>query len=341
MKRIIYLVIILITACGFQSCNDFKNPFLESDNTSSGFTNSSTSENEDGQNLEEKKDSANATVVAAVAKNDSIIKALSDSISYLSTSIEGYDNKIKELNSEITTIKKTSIGVKSFFIYLTIYTLVIILLVLFLVNKRSMSKKHIKGYIHEKLSGDDKSGFNLNHVVGRLNKVEQTQCELKSNISNLECKIQNIITSLRNSFANQQQNYNPRSTEYSGNTTGYMNTDQSYVKKEPNKIPDVFYFEQPSNDREFDDRERKIRPTEYTLYKFTLLKNKQDEAEFIFEPLQPNLVNYALNVRNKKIDPVCDTTVNGNSGKFHCNPGQAKLKDGKWIVTKTAFITFD
>lgn len=326
MKKFIYPVIILITTLGFQSCEEFHKHF-GNDNTYPNAPVVQISDNADGQAPKENKDSTTAKVVEKVAKNDSVIKALSDSISILSTSIKNQDAEVKKLKSEMTEIKDASVSVLALFIYLAIYTLVIILPVLLLVNKKTMSKKSIKEYIQKMLNSDDK--FKQNRK--RLDNIEQMYQKQSNDISSLNNSIQSIIRYLRN-----MRNNEPTSPQPPG---GDPTDGGNEATNDP--IPSVFYFEQPSNDKEFDDSRRKTQQTEDTLYKFTLSKNKKDEAEFVFEQSSPNKVNYALNVRDKKIDPVCDIKQNGNSGKFHCEPGKAKLKDGKWIVTEPAFITFN
>ena len=228
----------------------------------------------------------------------------------------------------MTEIKDASVSVKALFIYLAIYTLVIILLVLSLVNKKTMAKKSINAYIKKMLDCNDK--FKQNCKI-RLANIEQMYQKQSNDISNLNKSIQSIIRYLQNMGNNESTPPQPPKSDLTDGGNEATN----------DTISSVLYFEQPSNDKEFDDSKRKTQQTEDTLYKFTLSKNKKDEAEFVFEQSCPNKINYALNVRDKKIDPVCDIKQNGNSGKFHCEPGKAKLKDGKWIVTKPALITFN
>ncbi|MDR4000945.1 MAG: hypothetical protein Q3X12_07000, partial [Hallella sp.] len=104
----------------------------------------------------------------------------------------------------------------------------------------------------------------------------------------------------------------------------------------------VFYMKRPQKDMEFDLSLRSERQTEETLYRFEIDRRNPNVAHFFFDCMYPNRVRWALSTRENTLDRVCNASGSDANGTYRCTaPGEAKLQDGKWVVTRKAVVIFD
>ena len=108
-------------------------------------------------------------------------------------------------------------------------------------------------------------------------------------------------------------------------------------QQQPVTKKDVFYFRWPNEDGTFNDSEREPVATENTYYEFHLLSDT--EAEYRFKTISETQLSKANNSSKKYIERACTFTT-AKSTHYLCQPGNAKLNNGLWVITQKAIIEY-
>jgi len=110
----------------------------------------------------------------------------------------------------------------------------------------------------------------------------------------------------------------------------------------PEVAPHVIFFGRPTGERMFDDNKKCMKMTENTYYRFSLLKNDEENAIVEFCPNHTGAIK-ALDNRAKTIEPVCELTVKGEKPQnYRCEkPGRAVMKNGFWTVIRKAKVVYE
>jgi hypothetical protein len=104
---------------------------------------------------------------------------------------------------------------------------------------------------------------------------------------------------------------------------------------------EIFFLSSPNADGSFDESSASSTYKEgATIYRFT--KTGNNKANFQIDDKEAS-VKLALQYRDRRIDPVCETTNAFNQAKniSTVQQGEAELQSGKWVVSKKAKIKYE
>lgn len=165
----------------------------------------------------------------------------------------------------------------------------------------------------------------LDRQKGLISNHKQALDSINRRLNNLETRIGNTVPT-----------FNTQGTQTSSSVKPVAGGAQA------GGTSNVFYMKRPQRDMEFDLSLRSERQTEETLYRFEIDRRNPNVAQFFFDCRYPNRVRWALSTRDKSIDRVCNASGSDANGTYRCTaPGEAKLQDGKWVVTRKAVVIFD
>lgn len=329
MKRAFYIVFLLGVLLSMQSCDRIGNLIGESDTPKEQTAEVQAHESVDNAST----DTLETTKIQTqLLQNEDGIRALKDSLISQSGKINSLQTAVDSLQQQQAELAQTKVGAKSLF--LAIFTIFIVVLVLFLTKKKrgqhNLTEKQVKDIIAD---------FAKDHpdliCGGTLLQLERQ----KGVISNHKQALDSIITRLNNletRIGNTAPLFNTQGTQTSTSERPVAGGTQ--VRGTSN----VFYMKRPQRDMEFDLSLRSERQTEETLYRFEIDRRNPNVAHFFFDCMYPNLVRWALSTRERTLDRVCNASGSDANGTYRCTaPGEAKLQDGKWVVTRKAVVIFD
>ena len=328
MKRILYIVYILVLLISIQSCDRAHSLF---DDNSTQQKEQTNVHNDDSvsQNVP-----ANAIEIQSqLQQRDSTIKVLADSLNNLKTNISELETNIKALNKNQEQLQNEKVGMKSLFVYLLIFTICLIVLVMLLVKKliknSSLNEEKVKGIIEE-LAQKHPEIF-----CGMINRTLDAHHLRITTLSDSIKSLNNQLSSLKNQMSFNSVNVNNNSQE---------------PKMKPSSLPTagnsskntVFYMKRPLANMEFELSLKSNIPTEETLYRFEIDLKHPDKAQFEFFCTSKARIRWAWASKENTLDRVCNVAGDGNLGKAQTtSPGTAELRNGKWIVTRKAVVIFN
>lgn len=334
MNKFYYFIIVFFVAYSLTSCDKINSFLSEDDYQTENNTSYSSSSSSDNEN-KEKLDSIEATENTKIDSIASDVVTTASRLDSLEDVVSSKQNEIEELNSKIKELEIKKISLLQLFIYLVAFSIILVILVVYIAQRVGLKKTDIDSKIknHENICHGQYNNVNANHNGQSIKSAKDIQelnvkfDELKNKYTYLMARIDPLL--------------NPSAQVYIHDSS--LGKQPNVTTKDDIKKIDSreFYMERPLKENEFDLSLRKENPTEDTCYKFKLDKHNDSKATFKFETVSPQAALRALNTRDKTIDPVCDVTIiNGDTGHYECNEGEATLKDGKWIVTKKAYIIF-
>lgn len=338
MNKLYYFIIIFFVACSLSSCDKI-NSFLSEDYYQTGNSTSSNSTSGSENENSEKLDSIEA---AEKAKMDSIasnVEITSTRIDSLEEVINSKQSEIDGLKSTIEEIEIKKIGLIQLFIYLVVFSIILVILVIYIAQRVGVKETTIDRKIkyHVNTCHGQQNNVNVNHNGQSVKSAQDIQ-DLNNKYNDLNTKyarLKSLVDPLIVPSASSHSYGYPQDNSQGKQPIASVKDD---AKKNASR---EFYMERPLKENEFDLSLRKENATEDTCYKFKLDKHNNNKATFKFETVSPQAATRALNTRDKTIDPVCDVLINGYTGQYNCDEGEAILKDDKWIVTKKAYIIFN
>ena len=341
MKKVLYIYCFVGLFLTLQSCDRLSGLF--GDDNDSRQEQVADEQEQDGS-VNNDKQISDSTNKAATEKMQSQLQQNEDGIKKLNDSLDILNSKMANLQSDIATLKQQQkdleddkVGVKNLFVYLAMFSVVAIVIVVLLskkiTGKGSLTEKQIKGIIADfaRNRPDIINGsmqLELSKHIGNIQKNTQAINAINMQLGALIKYVNEVSTETSN-----QQSWESQVT-----LKGKTDDGGKHVEKSSK----VFYMEQPRNDMEFDLSLKKGTPTEDTLYRFEVDDKRPNFARFVFDCSSVSGVRWALRNKDKTLDRVCHTSGSGTNGKYTCTaPGEAELRDGKWVVTRKAVVIFD
>lgn len=330
MKRAFYIVFLLGVLLSMQSCDRIGNLIGESDTPKEQPAEVQAQESVDNAST----DTLGTTKIQTqLMQNEDGIRALKDSLTSLNGKINSLQAAVDSLQQQQAELAQTKVGAKSLFVYVAIFTIIVVL-VLFLTKKKrgqdNLTEKQVKDIIVDfaKDHPDLICGgtlLKLDRQIGVISNHKQALDSIITRLTHLETRIGNTVPT-----------FNTQGTQTSSSEKPVAGGAQA------GGTSNVFYMKRPQRDMEFDLSLRSERQTEETLYRFEIDRRNPNVAHFFFDCMYPNLVRWALSTRERTLDRVCNASGSDANGTYRCTaPGEAKLQDGKWVVTRKAVVIFD
>ncbi len=336
MKRILYLISLLGLFLTLQSCDRISNLLNDDDSTTQQVDDSQQqdeSENKDSQTSETENKATTVEMQSQLQQNEDGIKALRDSLDNLKMKLTNLQNDITALQQQQTEIDNDKVGVKNLFIYLAIFTIVVVVLIVLLTKKitrkSSLTRKDVKDIITD---------FARQHpdiINGSmLLELNRQSTQIKKNIDSIAQHVEHLTQTVNN------LNYQVNTKAIQQNNEPQATSDGSNRPHETTR--GVFYMKRPSGDMEWDLSLKSETQTEETFYRFEIDRRRPNIAHFTFECITSARVSWALTTRDITINRACIATVNSRNGSYRCTrAGEAELRGGKWVVTRKAEVTFE
>lgn len=330
MKRAFYIVFLLGVLLSMQSCDRIGNLIGESDTPKEQPAEVQAQESVDNAST----DTLGTTKIQTqLMQNEDGIRALKDSLTSLNGKINSLQAAVDSLQQQQAELAQTKVGAKSLFVYVAIFTIIVVL-VLFLTKKKrgqdNLTEKQVKDIIvdfakdHPNLICGG-TLLKLDRQIGVISNHKQALDSIITRLTHLETRIGNTVPT-----------FNTQGTQTSSSEKPVAGGAQA------GGTSNVFYMKRPQRDMEFDLSLRSERQTEETLYRFEIDRRNPNVAHFFFDCMYPNLVRWALSTRERTLDRVCNASGSDANGTYRCTaPGEAKLQDGKWVVTRKAVVIFD
>ena len=121
-----------------------------------------------------------------------------------------------------------------------------------------------------------------------------------------------------------------------------INTQKNYNESNQTVLkPEILFLPSPNSDGNFDETTSSLSYKEgATIYRF--IKTEQNKANFQIDDKEAS-IKLALQYRDKRIDPVCESINAFNQSKriITLEQGEAELQNGKWVVNKKAKISYE
>lgn len=341
MKKILYIVSFIGLFLTLQSCDRLSGLISGESNSRSEKVTDERNQTDSADNDKQGSDStgsvATAKMQSQLQQNEDGIKKLNDSLAVLNSNLANLQSDIEALQKQQKEIENDKVGVKNLFVYLAIFSVIIIGLVVLLskkiAGKGSLTEKQVKDIIadfskrHPEVIGGSFQST-LNQYFGYIQNHKQAIDAINKQLGALVTNVNGLASGISN-----QQSWEKQAAE------GGQQEKKDIRKDEAGRI---FYMKRPLNDREFDLSLRKETATEDTMYRFEIDRKRPNIAHFVFDCNSQSRVRWALSTKDKTLDRVCNASGSGANGKYKCTaPGEAELRDGKWVVTRKAVVIFD
>lgn len=332
MKRILYIVSFVGLFLALQSCDRFSGLFSNgNDSRQEQFADGQGGSSDDGMQKSDTTDQAAAVKMQSqLQQNEDSIKKLNDSLTVLNSELANLQSDVISLKQKQKEIENDKVGVKNLFVYLAIFSVVIIVLVVLLSKKVAE-----KGRLTEKQVKNIVADFAKRHPDIINGSMQQTLSQYLGYIQNHKQAIESInkqLATLTNGTSNQQ----------SWEKQIALGKQQETKDVHSKGAGRVFYMKRPLKDMEFDLSLRRETPTEETMYCFEIDQKRPNIAHFEFYCDSQSRVRWALSTKDKTLDRVCNASGSGANGRYKCTAaGEAELRDDKWVVTRKAVVIFD
>jgi len=340
MKKLLYIICVLGLCVSLQSCDEF--PWEKSDDVQQEQTADTQPQvNSNDNSVVAANDSAvNAKMQSQLKQNESGIKKLRDSLDIVNSELANQRLEVEKLQQQLNNLENDKVGVKNLFIYLAIFSIVAIVLIVLLtkklVGKNSINERQVKGIV------EDLARRHPEMFIGNMQALlNQHGNELRNNQYIIE-KITANLNALTNYINGLAGGSNVASGQQSWEQQAATQSQQNANNESGGETSRVFYMKRPLKEMEFDLSLRKEKPTEDTMYRFEVNRKNPNKAQFVFDCDSPSRVRWALTTKDKTLDRVCNASGSGANGKYNCTaPGEAELREGKWVVTRKAVVLFD
>lgn len=193
-----------------------------------------------------------------------------------------------------------------------------------------------------------KSNNNYEEIINRLLKSNRLQSHIQNSISlrpatpNPTSRSSELSDAFKriNDLEQQVKNLKDRLSEASSSQPVIH---QNYTEAKPTESrAESFFLSNPNSDGSFNESSASSSYKEgASIYRFTKLA--QNRANFQIDEKSTS-VKLALQYPDKNIDPACDAlnAFNAKAQKIATvDPGEAELKNGKWVVIKKASIKYE
>jgi hypothetical protein len=253
---------------------------------------------------------------------------------YVVTSLELKDKEYFNSDRSWFNGINSQMLIVSLFVSLILIALTIYFLNKYFYGENSKIPESFKKYIDSSFDckiHDFKSSLknlSISDIINIKNTINDFDLKLKDaniRIRDLEFQIENI-KSLKNDS-------NPPSS---------LNVQSDFQeKKQPELVKETFFLSSPNSNGSFDESSSSSFYKEgATIYRFTKLMN--NKANFQIDEREAS-IKLALQYRDKRIDPVCETINAFNQAKkiINIQNGEAELLNGRWIVNKKAKIKYE
>lgn len=331
MKRAFYIVFLLGVLLSMQSCDRIGNLIGESDTPKEQPAEVQAQESVDNAST----DTLGTTKIQTqLLQNEDGIRALKDSLTSLNGKISSLQAAVDSLQQQQAELAQTKVGAKSLFVYVAIFAIFIVVLVLFLTKKKrgqdNLTEKQVKDIIAD--FAKDHPNLICRETLSQLNSQKGLISNHKQALDSINTRLNNLETRIGSTVPT----FNTQGTQTSSSEKSVAGGAQA------GGTSNVFYMKRPQKDMEFDLSLRSERQTEETLYRFEIDRRNPNVAHFFFDCMYPNRVRWALSTRENTLDRVCNASGSDANGTYRCTaPGEAKLQDGKWVVTRKAVVIFD
>ncbi len=326
MKRILYIVSFVGLFLALQSCDRFSGLFSNgNDSRQEQVAEEQEGSSDDGmQNSDTIGKATTVEMQSQLQQNEDSIKKLNDSLTVLNSELVSLQSDIDSVQQKQKEIENDKVGVKNLFVYLAIFSVIIIVLVVLLskkmVEKCNLTEKQVKDIVAD---------FAKRHPDIINGSMQQTLSQYLGYIQNNKQAIESInkqLATLKQSWEKQI-------------ALGKQQETKDVHSKGAGR---VFYMKRPLKDMEFDLSLRRETPTEETMYSFLIDQKRPNIAQFVFHCDSQSRVRWALSTKDKTLDRVCNASGSGANGRYKCTAaGEAELRDGKWVVTRKAVVIFD
>lgn len=343
MKRILYLISFLGLFLTLQSCDRISNLFNEDDSTGrQGVDNQQQDEIEkkEGQTAETEDKTATLEMQSQLQQNEDGIKALRDSLDNLKMKLTNLQNDITALQQQQTEIAKDKVGVKNLFIYLAIFSIVIVVLIVLLTkkitSKSSLTQKDIINDVTKKTS--EKMQLQMSQHLAQINRITQELNSLKQIVYTLQSDASTIVIQQGNKAPTLDGGNRPNGPTITNKAPTPDRGERPAVKT----TNGVFYMKRPSGENEWELSLKSEIQTEETFYRFEIDRRHANIAHFKFDCAISRRVLWALTTKDKTINSACMASYRGNTGQYrNTRDGEAELRGGKWVVTRKAEVIFE
>lgn len=341
MKKVLYIVSFIGLFLTLQSCDRLSGLLGENNDSQQEQVvddqGQGTSEDSVKQDSDATDEAATAKMQSQLQQNEDGIKKLNDSLSVLNAELVNLQSEVATLKQKQQEIESDKVGVKNLFVYLAIFSIVVIFLVILLAKKIAG-----KGGLTEKQVKDIVADFAKRHPDIINGSTQQTLSQHFGYIQNHKQAIDAINKQL-GALANYVNGLpNETSNQQSWKSQAALGGQQKAKGNQINGGSRVFYMLPPCKEMEFDMSSKRELQMEDTLYRFEVDSKRPNLAHFVFECNSPSGVRWALRNKDKTLDRVCNASGNGANGKYKCTaPGEAEFRDGKWVVTRKAVVKFD
>lgn len=337
MKKVLYIFLVVGLIISLQSCDRVSNMLGDSNESQQEQTSEGGASLDTDASVSHSDSIRTAEMQTQLKQKDSVINALTDSLSVVVENIASLQSDFQNLKKEQDELQNDKVGVKNLFVYLAIFTVVFVVLVILLVRKlvksTSMKEDKVKGIVEYMAKQHPEI------VCGSVNPLlKQHTGAINSLLSDMQILKSQVDKPSRNEVGGKSEGRhdNPQSWESQATPNSYALTRQTSPKS------NVFYMKRPIENMEFELSLKSLNRTEETLYRFEPDARRPNFAKFYFDCENPPRVRWALSTKDKTLDRVCNATGDSTNGRYTCtSPGEAKLQDGKWIVTRKAVVIFD
>lgn len=285
----------------------------------------------------------NKDVKNGKSKIDPLVMALQDSLKNSKSDYESTKNAQQTSIDNCVFCKNGT----SAYVGLCIVMVIIAILVYFLMKvlTKKTSEEIRKQFQKRHKDAHEKAECDLNKLCTLINieqkvdaKIARYIRQLKEQIEELRRQINSPQQQVICMVTNQPETDNSTSTMPNERPSGET-VSPKVEKKEPNRR---FFITFPSQAGDFiDDRKG---TNEDCLYEFELNPHNDREARFRFKSFSDRDMTQALNNRNERIEKVCEVIGRPEGVVTKCRPvedGEARLENGRWIVTKKHQVRYE
>lgn len=330
MKKLLYIICIIGALASLQSCDQIGSRFRSTNNQEQEQQEKDTAQSSTGEQNWSVDSASAAKLQSQIQQKDSVIRALSDSLDVVKYNFSSIQQNVKTLEKGQDKLNSSKVSMKMLFVCLALFTILfailVVVLVRKLVEKYTLTDNDIKGIIEDMARRHPE--IVCAGVYPTLNQHTSCINNHAQQINGLTSRVNELATKMNGTSCNVGGNHQP-------------NTQTSIANKTVRES-NVFYMMRPLKDMEFEMSLKCLTANEDTFYRFEIDTRHPDKATFTFFNDSPARIRWAVNTKEKTIDRVCYASGDGANGRYKCtSAGEARLQDGKWVVTRKAVVFFD
>lgn len=343
MKKIFYFICFVALSCNVISC-DFEHHNVPNASEYSEEANDSNQISKDSVN---KTSENNAEDQAkAVAEEQKFMDLQTDLIA-LKKYNDSIQNELSIIQSELTNIQTESqgkMGNNSAYAYMIIEFIILLSIILFLLKKINNLEKWFQQRLQDIATKGANSSGSSSAQAWQTTSRERDIRELKKDLNTLKAHVDAIDRKISTKSSKEK-------SPVLGNKLDkdMERSSESLIPQEPTTQTEsaqastskVFYMPRTSEEKRFEDSQKKFAPDDSTYFKFTL--KSDGKAEFEFDCNDSLRVRKSYDGRNDSITTVCEIMPGSVSDPKECHTvkhGEAELQGNVWIVRKKAQIIY-